>query len=115
MALSHNKDPRPGKLFVGGLDERVQKEDLQKFFANAGELEDIWIARKPPGFGFVQFRDPRDADDAIRDLDGKEIMGKVISLQVSDGRARMRARTSKRDRCFHPCGAYASPVFVYVC
>ncbi len=91
--MSHSKDPRPGKLFIGGLDERVQKEDLQKFFANAGELEDIWIARKPPGFGFIQFRDPRDAEDAIRDLDGKEIMGKVIALQISDGRARMRPRT----------------------
>jgi hypothetical protein len=31
----------------------------------------VWVARKPPGFAFIEFDDPRDADDAIRELDGK--------------------------------------------
>lgn len=28
------------------------------------------IARKPPGFAFIEFDDSRDADDAVRKLDG---------------------------------------------
>jgi RNA recognition motif-containing protein len=30
----------------------------------------VWVARKPPGFAFIDFDDRRDAEDAIRDLDG---------------------------------------------
>ncbi len=31
----------------------------------------MWVARKPPGFAFVEFDDLRDAQDAIRAMDGK--------------------------------------------
>lgn len=30
----------------------------------------VWVARKPPGFAFIDFDDRRDAQDAIRDIDG---------------------------------------------
>ena len=30
----------------------------------------VWVARKPPGFAFIDFDDRRDAQDAIRELDG---------------------------------------------
>lgn len=30
----------------------------------------VWVARKPPGFAFIEFEDRRDADDAIRALNG---------------------------------------------
>lgn len=33
----------------------------------------VWVARKPPGFAFIDFDDKRDADDAIRDLDGNVV------------------------------------------
>jgi hypothetical protein len=30
----------------------------------------VWVARRPPGYAFIDFDDRRDAQDAIRDLDG---------------------------------------------
>lgn len=30
----------------------------------------MWVARRPPGYAFVDFDDKRDAQDAIRELDG---------------------------------------------
>lgn len=39
----------------------------------------MWVARRPPGYAFVEFDDRRDALDAIRALDGMLI---TISLLV---------------------------------
>jgi len=33
----------------------------------------VWVARNPPGFAFVEFEDPRDAEDAVRGLDGRYV------------------------------------------
>jgi RNA recognition motif-containing protein len=30
----------------------------------------VWVARRPPGYAFIDFDDRRDALDAIRELDG---------------------------------------------
>lgn len=30
----------------------------------------MWVARRPPGYAFIEFDDRRDAMDAIRSLDG---------------------------------------------
>ena len=47
-------------------------------FANCCSQCSVWVARKPPGFAFIDFDDRRDAEDAVRDLDGM--------LAVSSGR-----------------------------
>ena len=33
----------------------------------------VWVARRPPGYAFLDFEDSRDARDAIRDLDGSKM------------------------------------------
>ena len=30
----------------------------------------VWVARRPPGYAFIDFDDKRDAQDAIHELDG---------------------------------------------
>jgi RNA recognition motif-containing protein len=43
---------------------------LDDAFHKFGRIRKIWVARRPPGFAFVEFDDPRDAEDAVRALDG---------------------------------------------
>ncbi|KAF3338516.1 serine/arginine-rich splicing factor RSZ21A isoform X1 [Carex littledalei] len=59
------------RVYVGNLDDRVSARDLEDEFRVFGVLRSVWVARKPPGFAFIEFDDRRDAMDAIRDLDGK--------------------------------------------
>lgn len=33
-------------------------------------MSSVWVARRPPGYAFIDFDDSRDAEDAIRELDG---------------------------------------------
>lgn len=78
------------KVYVGNLSEDAIKSDVESgmvksylwlshnfngeifklAFSKYGPLKNVWVARKPPGFAFVQFEDSRDAEDAVKALDG---------------------------------------------
>ncbi|ESQ54032.1 hypothetical protein EUTSA_v10026315mg [Eutrema salsugineum] len=59
------------RVYVGNLDPRVTERELEDEFRVYGVIRSVWVARRPPGYAFLDFEDPRDARDAIRDLDGK--------------------------------------------
>ncbi|KAH0911755.1 hypothetical protein HID58_027293, partial [Brassica napus] len=46
------------------IDEKI-------FNFDSLSLNLVWVARRPPGYAFLDFEDSRDDRDAIRDLDGK--------------------------------------------
>ena len=60
------------RVYIGNLGSDVRERDIEKFFKGFGKLGDISIKN---GYGFVDFDDYRDADDAVHDLDGKDIRG----------------------------------------
>nr|KJB15225.1 hypothetical protein B456_002G165700 [Gossypium raimondii]KJB15226.1 hypothetical protein B456_002G165700 [Gossypium raimondii] len=62
---------RMARVYVGNLDPRVMERDLEDEFRIFGVLRSVWVARRPPGYAFIEFDDRRDAMDAIRELDGK--------------------------------------------
>ena len=47
------------KVYIGGLSEDTNKYDLEDAFGRYGRVKAVWIARRPPGFGFVEMDDPR--------------------------------------------------------
>ncbi|VVB10824.1 unnamed protein product [Arabis nemorensis] len=59
------------RVYVGNLDPRVTERELEDEFHTYGVIRSVWVARRPPGYAFLDFDDPRDAHDAIRALDGK--------------------------------------------
>ena len=63
--------PTDSKVYVGDLGSAASRQDLEDAFSYYGRLTNVWVARNPPGFAFVEFEDARDAEDAIRALDGR--------------------------------------------
>jgi len=59
------------RVYVGNLDPRTTERELEDEFRVFGVLRSVWVARKPPGYAFIEFDDRRDAIDAIRALNGK--------------------------------------------
>ncbi|KAK9832961.1 hypothetical protein WJX74_002988 [Apatococcus lobatus] len=60
-----------GRVYVGNLALSVTERDLEDEFSKYGYLRSVWVARKPPGFAFIEFEDMRDAEDAVRKTDGQ--------------------------------------------
>lgn len=45
----------------------------------------IYSPNAPRRYGFVEFDDPRDADDAVYDLNGKELCGERVIVEHTKG------------------------------
>lgn len=68
--MSHRDWDLSCKVYVGNLGSNSSKHELESAFTKYGPLRNVWVARNPPGFAFIEFEDPRDAEDAVRGLDG---------------------------------------------
>ncbi|XP_037086393.1 RNA-binding protein 1-like [Pollicipes pollicipes] len=84
------------KVYVGNLGNSAAKNELESAFSKYGNLRNVWIARNPPGFAFVEFEDPRDAEDAVRGLDGTRLCGERIRVEMSSGKSRNRGGNARR-------------------
>ncbi|KAK3137430.1 hypothetical protein QOZ80_5BG0452160 [Eleusine coracana subsp. coracana] len=70
------------KLYVGQLSSCTQIKDLEDLFSKYGRVKHVDLKRD---FGFVEFSDPRDADDARCDLDGRKFDGSRIIVEFARG------------------------------
>ncbi|XP_024218436.1 RNA-binding protein 1 isoform X2 [Halyomorpha halys] len=91
------------KVYVGNLGNNASKNELEDVFSKYGPLRNVWVARNPPGFAFIEFEDPRDAEDAVRALDGMRCCGTRIIVEMSNGktrsgRGRRRSSPNRRSR-----------------
>ncbi|CAL1541094.1 unnamed protein product [Lymnaea stagnalis] len=75
------------RLIVRNLSFKCEKEDLKKAFGNFGTVVDVHIPKKASGlkmgFGFVQFANKAQAGMAVKELNGKEISGRVVAVDWS--------------------------------
>lgn len=79
------------KLFVGNLSWGIDNAQLEELFSSIGPIEDAFIlkdreTKRSRGFGFVTFESDEDAERAIAELDGKEVDGRNIVVNVAKER-----------------------------
>lgn len=82
------------RVYIGRLPSRCSERDIEKFFKGYGRLRDIVLKT---GYGFVEFEDERDAEDAVYDLHGRELKGERIIVEharLPPGRGNDRRRES---------------------
>jgi arginine/serine-rich splicing factor 4/5/6 len=61
---------------------RTRERDLEKIFDYYGRIEHISMKQ---GFAFVDFRDERGAEKAVRDMDGRHIDDRRVQVQFARG------------------------------
>jgi cold-inducible RNA-binding protein len=81
------------KLFVGSLSWDTNDEGLHAAFSPYGEISEAIVISdrytgRSRGFGFVTFNDDEAADKAIEALNGTELDGRTIRVDVAQAKER---------------------------
>ena len=76
------------KLFVGNLSFNITENDLQDAFAAHGTVieANLMMDRatgRPRGFAFVTMSTPEEAQKAIDALNGKELGGRALTVNIA--------------------------------
>ena len=76
------------KLFVGNLSFNTTENDLQDAFAAHGTVVEAnlmmdRVTNRPRGFGFVTMSTPEEAQKAIEALNGKQVDGRALTVNVA--------------------------------
>jgi cold-inducible RNA-binding protein len=79
------------KLYVGNLAFETSESDLQTMFAQSGSVKSVQIIKdrdtgRSKGFGFVEMTTQEEAQNAIKALNGKEVSGRALTINLAKPR-----------------------------
>ncbi|KAG2312073.1 hypothetical protein Bca52824_023630 [Brassica carinata] len=74
-------------IYVGNLPGDIREREVEDLFSKYGPVVqiDLKIPPRPPGYAFVEFEDPRDAEDAIHGRDGYDFDGHCLRVELAHG------------------------------
>ncbi|KAK3774011.1 hypothetical protein RRG08_030093 [Elysia crispata] len=82
-----NKDCR---IYVGNLPPDIRTRDIEDLFYKYGKITFIDLKnRRGPPFAFVEFEDPRDAEDSVQARDGYNYDGYTLRVEFPRGSGNM--------------------------
>ncbi|CAM0903089.1 unnamed protein product [Alopecurus aequalis] len=81
------------KLYVSNLAWKARSNDMKEFFAqfNPVSANIVFDDRKSAGYGFVSFGTKEEAESALSELDGKELMGRPVLLKWREDKEVVKA------------------------
>ncbi len=88
-------------IYVGNLFYEVTQDNLREIFAEYGVVKRVYLPTdretgRMRGFGFVEMESDTEEDNAIKNLDGAEWMGRNIKVN----KARPREDEGNNSRSF---------------
>ena len=90
------------KLYVGNLPFDADENAITSFFENQATINEIAIATdkggKPKGFAFVFINEKDKGDDVVKALNGKELNGRRIKVDISQAGGRKKPQDGKSSR-----------------
>ena len=80
------------KLYVGGLSYSTTSEGMREFFSQSGNVLSATVitdrfSGQSRGFGFVEMESAEGAQNAISQLNGRELDGRRITVEISNPQA----------------------------
>lgn len=90
------------KIYAGNLHYGMTEDELQKIFEEYGQVTSVKVitdkySGRSKGFGFVEMPDDGEAQQAIEDLNGKDVKGRNITVNQSIERKEGEHRNNRRD------------------
>merc|ERR1712240_852317 len=82
-------------VYIGNIPSDARERDIERFFKGYGRIREIVIKN---GYGFVEFDDYKDADDAVQDMDGKDLQGGRVRVELARDPRDRRDRDRDRGR-----------------
>jgi len=85
------------RIYVGNLSQKTKQRDVEQLFQRFGKLREVSLKGH---FGFVEYEDDRDAEEAVRKLDDIELDGNRIKTEFARDKDKSnRPGTGKCFRC----------------
>jgi len=80
------------KLYIGGLAYSTTSDGLREFFTQCGNVLSATVitdrfSGQSRGFGFVEMATSEEAQGAISQLNGRELDGRRITVEISNPQA----------------------------
>ncbi|KAK7109425.1 serine/arginine-rich splicing factor 12-like isoform X5 [Littorina saxatilis] len=113
--MSRYSRPPNSSLYVRNVPDGCRQEEMRSLFGKYGPISDVYVpmdyfTRRPRGFAYIQFEDPRDADDALYHLDRSRFYGRELEVEFARGdrktpsqmRTKERGHSSRRSRSRSP-------------
>jgi arginine/serine-rich splicing factor 4/5/6 len=69
---------RSTQIFIAKLSSSIREKDLDYEFRRFGNIKNIQLKR---GYAFIEYEDIKDAEDAVKDMDGRKFEGQRIVVQ----------------------------------
>lgn len=88
------------KIYVGNLSYSTSEQDIRSAFSKYGTVDsaDVIMDRgtnRSKGFGFVEMSVDSEGQAAIDGLDGKDLDGRILNVNVAKPREERPARSSR--------------------
>ncbi|HEY8431632.1 MAG TPA: RNA-binding protein [Sandaracinaceae bacterium] len=89
------------KLFVGSLSWSTDDQGLYEAFSRFGEIREAKVVTdrdsgRSRGFGFVTFKDASSAQKALEEMNGAELDGRTLNVDIAQERSPRRSNGGGR-------------------